>query len=44
MEGRSSMQCSQRWVQINPEIKRGKWSEEEDMVSQCTDNLKKIVG
>lgn len=37
IEGRSSNQCALRWAQINPEIKRGKWSDEEDTV--CIKNL-----
>ncbi|VDI38386.1 snRNA-activating protein complex subunit 4 [Mytilus galloprovincialis] len=35
IEGRSSNQCALRWAQINPEIKRGKWSDEEDTKLLC---------
>ncbi|CAC5418460.1 SNAPC4 [Mytilus coruscus] len=35
IEGRSSNQCALRWTQINPEVKRGKWSDEEDTKLLC---------
>ena len=33
MEGRSLEQCQMRWEQIGTEVKRGRWSEAEDVVS-----------
>lgn len=31
--GHSATQCLNRWKQINPYLKKGKWSMEEDAVS-----------
>ena len=30
--GRSAKQCHDRWNIINPHIKKGKWSDEEDQI------------
>ena len=37
LDGRTGPQCMHRYKSVDPQIKRGKWEEEEDDVSLCKD-------